>query len=273
MSTDRLTRLQQRLAADIQANGEPAPPWVRFPSYGRYCLGWRMGSGEDWLELWWHWVDQTLEGPEQRLAYLKRHGPAPASWDQVVQSVLTGESGPGDLEPEATECLRVLGLIQPDAAYTNWLAQIAGERPVWADFDTPAKAARYDERTLSFWCRSFSEDRARVPDTDCPTEWRAFVACARSGALLEPEPPTEQGWVALALHLAATGTAPPPWVLGLGVEAYTDSLEPDARYADAWAHWVFGVFEDRVDWEAYLVQWEAVPEGWARVIGEHILFV
>jgi uncharacterized damage-inducible protein DinB len=34
-----------RLASLLDANGDLAPPWAKFPNYERGTIGWRMGSG------------------------------------------------------------------------------------------------------------------------------------------------------------------------------------------------------------------------------------
>ena len=43
---------RSRLREHLDPHGDLAPPWERFPHYERYTIGWRMGSGEDWLGLW-----------------------------------------------------------------------------------------------------------------------------------------------------------------------------------------------------------------------------
>jgi N-glycosidase YbiA len=31
------------------------PPWLKYPDIGRYSIGWRMGSGEDYIGTWGSW--------------------------------------------------------------------------------------------------------------------------------------------------------------------------------------------------------------------------
>jgi hypothetical protein len=71
---------RSRLPEHLDANGDLAPPWERFPTYERYTIGWRMGAGEDWLGLWHVFLKGLESSPEVRLAYLRRHLPAPISW-------------------------------------------------------------------------------------------------------------------------------------------------------------------------------------------------
>lgn len=37
------------------------PPWIAFPSYGRYSLGWRMGAGESYLMAFFKWRSQLSD--------------------------------------------------------------------------------------------------------------------------------------------------------------------------------------------------------------------
>ena len=57
---------------------ELPPPWLRYPDMRAGAIGWRMGSGEDYLKAWWNWAEQ-LPQPE-RQDYLMRQRPIPADW-------------------------------------------------------------------------------------------------------------------------------------------------------------------------------------------------
>ncbi len=271
MTDERAARLDKWLEEEVAANGELSPPWVKFPTYGRGSLGWRMGAGEHWLELWWLWMSRLPSERQERLGYLKRHGAAPEVWGDVVWTVLTCAAAE-ELEQSQVGEIRSLGLIADDAAYLNWRAGELDERPVWELFDGPAEAVRYADRELTFWCRLVSEDRARAEIEEPPAAWRAFFDTARTGRFGESVPDVGQGWARLAFQLAAEATAPPPWMLGVELEAFTDSLDMDAGYVDAWGNWAFGVFESRRDWEAYLSKWEKPTTKWLGFIAENVIF-
>ena len=43
------------------------PPWLAYPEYERYSLGWRMGSGEDYLDRFVSWFEAL--GEKEREIY------------------------------------------------------------------------------------------------------------------------------------------------------------------------------------------------------------
>jgi hypothetical protein len=77
-----------RLPGYLDENGDLPPPWERLPTFEFHTMGWRMGKGEDWLRLWTVFLEQLGPELEPRLAYLKRHPPAPIIWASSVYHVL-----------------------------------------------------------------------------------------------------------------------------------------------------------------------------------------
>ena len=60
------------------------PPWVAFPEYPRYSMGWRMGGGEDY----WHEYSDWL--PTLNITELKNYMttyPEPGDWDGFYEKV------------------------------------------------------------------------------------------------------------------------------------------------------------------------------------------
>src|SRR5262245_15804092 len=119
---------RDRVAENLNADGDLDPPWERFPHYERYTIGWRMGSGEDWLHMWYRFLEDFDPTFEARLAYLRRHPPAPMNWSERVYGVLypsAPEEDPEEEEDQAPKQRRAgllhLGLIASDAAYSIWL--------------------------------------------------------------------------------------------------------------------------------------------------------
>jgi hypothetical protein len=66
------------IARELEAHGEPLPPWMKYPHIPRYSIGWRMGYGEDYMMLWHRWsrkLDQI-----GLVAYFKKYAPLPVRW-------------------------------------------------------------------------------------------------------------------------------------------------------------------------------------------------
>jgi hypothetical protein len=61
------------------------PPWEAFPMIPRGSIGWRMGSGEDYIGDWYRWI-QALTLPQFE-AYQARH-PAPGPWQSIYINCL-----------------------------------------------------------------------------------------------------------------------------------------------------------------------------------------
>ena len=53
------------------------PPWLAYPEYERYSLGFRMGSGEDYLDRFVSWFEAL--GEKERETYRARF-PEPFTW-------------------------------------------------------------------------------------------------------------------------------------------------------------------------------------------------
>ena len=66
----------------------PLPPlWLRYPEISRYSLGWQSGSGGEYREQWFGWLESL--SVEEYTDYLKMF-PAPLSWrnywrDEVLE--------------------------------------------------------------------------------------------------------------------------------------------------------------------------------------------
>jgi protein-tyrosine-phosphatase/N-acetylglutamate synthase-like GNAT family acetyltransferase len=69
--------LVRGVAAELAAHGTLVPPWIKHPDLPRRSLGWRMGAGEWYLDVWRHWWQGVDEAG--RAAYRARW-PAPDAW-------------------------------------------------------------------------------------------------------------------------------------------------------------------------------------------------
>lgn len=277
-----------RLREHLDSHGDIAPPWERFPDYERHTLGWRMGAGEDWMGLWTVFLDQLPPDPETRIAYLRRHPPAPISWADAVYDVLhpadRGDHG-GDEEPDPDEddlvevdpqvaaqrrtALLEQGLIASDVAFATWLRQQNGVRWPWETDPTPERAARYGTRAFWFWSRQVAELRKGSGWTPpaVPDAWSACAHALQSGDAGPVDP--RLGLLSLARMLCA-GHVKPPWQLGLDPADFVDSFDDDMGYVDAFRLWGMSAFDDAQQLRRYLEATQ-MPPGWEAWIADQFL--
>jgi hypothetical protein len=256
---------RQRLPEHLDANGDLAPPWERFPTYERYTIGWRMGVGESWLSMWRVFLDDLAPDFAVRLGYLRRHQPAPVNWWEMVYQVLHPSASDAQQEEEEAErrdALRQAGLIASDVAYPTWRAQQRDVRWPWEDAETPEHMARYWTRDFWFWSRRVVELR-NTPDWRrpmVPEQWQVCAEPLKTGEVRSPDP--GKGLLTLARMLCA-GRVLPPWQLGLTPGDFTDSFADDMGYVDAFRLWGMSCFDDREQVQRYLAA-GAAPAVWRR---------
>ena len=251
---------EDHLEEKLDANGDLAPPWVMFPTYERYTIGWRMGSGESWLSYVHAFLQHELgPEPEARRAWLQRHRPAPFTWANWVLHVIGQDVD--EIDQACLDALVVEGLIAPDAGYRCYLDE-TDRSPPWTWDGPPIEAARYGTRVLAFWCRSWHEGEsgATAPTgAEVPEPWAEFVAILTRAR--EPALRPDDGLESLAQALAA-GSPPAPWCLGLDVSSFADTYDDDMGYADAFRLWLSCAFDDRPSFEIYAATQPAPPDPW-----------
>lgn len=258
MSFDHDAHYRERLAKEADEHGDIAPPWVKFPTYTRRTIGWRMGCGEDWFMFWNYFIGTLNEARGDRLAYFKRQRPAPRTWADSVLLNLDSRAfafRPGESSvPIAQEIswLYQEGLVSDDIAYENWRAQLDGPpsllegEPVTRE--NLISLTRILPRELFFYAR-YNADEGR--EVTLPKAWRAL-------------PPVEEGRARLAMELLRSPWPPGPWTLGCAAGA-SDDDDDAVSYGRAWRAWVGAVFDDAPSWDAYLERIEPAPEGWAAL--------
>ncbi|HET9955983.1 MAG TPA: hypothetical protein VFQ61_15855 [Polyangiaceae bacterium] len=257
---------RQRLASHLDENGDLEPPWARFPDYERYCMGWRMGSGEDWLGLWHVFVEQLPRDEASRLAYLRRHPPAPINWADHVENVLRlsplddadeDEEPPDEPTPARLEELEQLGLIGSDVAFKTWLERQRSEISwPWRHSETPETAARYSTRPLWFWSRQIAQLRPTLALPELPPAWRICEQPLLTGSLASIDP--NRGLQSLAL-LSCAGNVRPPWQFGLSLSDFRDSFDDDMPYVDAFRLWAISCMDDIAQLTQLCEQLDAPP--------------
>jgi hypothetical protein len=267
---------RDRLAEHLDGNGDLPPPWERFPNYERYTIGWRMGAGEDWLSYWHVFLDALAPDFEVRLAYLRRHPPAPVNWADHVYAVLhpsvrdSDNEGDDSGETQRRAELLQLGLIASDAAYPVWLRQQQGVRWPWEYGETPETVARYWTRDFWFWSRQVAGLRV-ADDWKQPTVPEGWEPCAEPLATgLVRTPDLRRGLLTLAQMLAA-GRVVPPWEFGLGIDTFAGSFELDMGYTDAFRLWGMSAFDDREQMQSLLGD-SGPPASWHTWVSEHFYF-
>jgi hypothetical protein len=245
------------------------PPWVEFPTYERYSMGWRMGSGEGYMGEWSVFLE-GLPDYASRLNYLQRHRPAPLNWCGTVEQVLDPESdrefGYEYSEAQILEFLN-LKLIDYDAAYSTWLMQQETIAFPWKDGDDPIETARYWTRDFWFFSRQLNAARVQAFEMpEIPQPWQRFESQILTGQLGPVE--AQQGLLTLAQMFCA-GSVLPPWELGLKVEDVEDSFELEMGYADAYRLWIMSSFDDDRMLRQLLSD---VPSAWEAWIEEQMMF-
>ena len=268
-------RYRDRLPNHLDEMGDLPPPWEKFPHFEHNSMGWRMGDGEDWLRLWHLFLEQLGPGFEVRLAYLRRHPPAPVVWAASVYHALYSQSGrepkPEDddvaeaLVAERRDSLLKQGLLASDIAYPTWLRQQRGIVWPWAYERTARKTARHYRRELWFWSRQIAglrEGPSWAPPK-VPVGWRSCASALETGKVGRLD--LRQGLISLAQMLSA-GRVQPPWQLGLELSDFADSFENDMGYVDAFRLWGQSVFDDLQQLRLYLDATQVTPdwEAWAQ---------
>jgi hypothetical protein len=227
-----------------------------------------MGEGEDWLGLWHVFLESLDPAYEARLAYLRRHPPAPLTWADAVHHVLYPSSGRTERDDEDEEqlvdaqrdVLQQAGLVASDIAYSTWLSQQQGVRWPWDFAKSPEEAARYWTRDSWFWSRQVDALRS-APGWEppkVPGRWQPCAEPLRSGEARSPD--LRKGLLSLAQILSA-GKVIPPWRLDLSFTDFADSFEMDMGYVDAFRLWGMSAFDDREQLQRYFTVTEA-PEAW-----------
>lgn len=251
------------------------PPWQNFPTYERYTIGWRMGTGEDYLHNWRRFLKTVPVDYSKRLNYLRQHKPAPFSWGDVVLEVLYPHQkrdafGCSDSEIKQ---LQELGLVEADSAYNIWRHQQTELVFPWSfSVDiTPEEAARYHTREFWFFSRYLKENRDQVRLVNIPSAWQSLQTPLETGQLADiSTTETKEGLFTLAKMLCA-GDIQPPWHLGLTSDDFKDSFELDMGYTDAYQLWMMSAFDDDRLFNEMLAKY-AIPNNWTDWISEHAHF-
>jgi hypothetical protein len=86
---DGMQRIVREALEEIEqqqpSDGRMRPPWLEFPTYERFCLGWRMGPGEDYILGFDAFFSALSE--EESSAY-KKEFPEPSGWSGYYAEVL-----------------------------------------------------------------------------------------------------------------------------------------------------------------------------------------
>ena len=66
------------LKEELKINNPPLPLWLKYPDIPRYSIGWRMGYGEYYRDLWWMWAES--QSNNDLIHYFKKFVPIPMEW-------------------------------------------------------------------------------------------------------------------------------------------------------------------------------------------------
>jgi hypothetical protein len=265
------------------AEREPIPPWERYPSLGRYSLGWRMGSGESYWMRWSAFMTAQVHGADEAIAYFGRHALAPRTWRDVVAGYLSPDDAEldddGQLSPAVAAQIEAAGLVGDDVAYPTFVRNAEREGGMTAPWtwrvadEGPDPAFRYCVRELGWWTRwlvSACGDRAAwlAAQPPAPAAWAALLPAVlgTEDRNVGPWRDLGAGSAVLVRAMLVHGALPPPW---LGAHPPLEALDwnDDANNRDRWAWWVFDTFEDIASWRAYLDRWPP-PADWEQALRE-----
>jgi len=251
-------------------NYKLAPPWEKFPTYEKYTIGWRMGTGESYRYEWWEYIESLPKDYNSRLKYLQYFRPAPINWSNCVLNVLYPEIETDEVSSFEIEKLLKLNLIGYDAAYQTWIKQQTDIAWPWSIFNDPIEATRYSTRDFWFFSRQFSGIRNKI-DLDnikIPESWNIVKNQLLIGQLGEFN--KKEGLLTLAKMLCS-GSIVPPWKLDLKLKDFKDSFEIDMGYSDAYRLWIMSAFDDDKMLRSMISKTE-IPKEWETWINEHAWF-
>ncbi|MCB9741920.1 MAG: hypothetical protein H6741_23370 [Alphaproteobacteria bacterium] len=255
---------RELIELERDAQGDLPPPWARFPGYTRTTLGWRMGHGEEYRWAHEHWFKAQGWDREGRIAYFRRHPPAPYTWADALGQHLDGEDA---LEAEA---LAELGLVAEDVAAGTWALRHAPAFRPWSSRDEPVTYAWLHARELAFFCRWAAGLRAEgslqawLDEQPPPPAWQAFGRALLGDLAVAKAAPMEQGWRRVMLECGARGAAPPPWSPGVPAPNRDRVHGREVGYADAWMRLQEASVDDVATWRALRPTWPEAPPAWRR---------
>lgn len=257
----------------LDAHGDIAPPWERFPALTRRTIGWRMGFGEDWMHIWSLFLRELAPDVDARSDYLRRHAPAPVTWADAVYRVLHPDWVRLEESPDVTarryDTLLQHGYLASDVAFETWRRQQQGVRWPWKPGGGPEEAARFRPREFWFSSRQIAGLR-REHGWSCPLVPPAWRPCAHALESGEPGPvDPKEGWLTLAKMLCA-GEVLVPSRLGLEpADVVGDPSEGHTSYADAFCLWAASVFDDAEQLRRYLDA-AGAPSAWHDWLGPRL---
>lgn len=265
--------------AEAEIEAEIEPPWAAFPWIQLGSIGWRMGSGEDYMYRWLEYARKAFADVRSALAYLQRHPRAPRRWASFLVSWLEplARTNPGDAVVIDRAQVGALGLVGDDVAYPVFVrnAMRDGGMPApwsWYVAESPAKGWRYVTRVIGWWARWMAtEGDGREAWLEAqaapPAAWASVIAAVRErrgDAWTTLDGGAERLIPAAVLH----GALPPPWLGGHGPReaiVWDDELADDV---DRWAWWLFATIDDPASWRGYLERWPP-PTAWQATLENH----
>lgn len=108
---------EEELARELQSDEAPLPPWRKHPELERYSMGWRMGYGESYMDVWRYWA--KARSREELVEYFRRYAPVPVEWADWVAYKLKLDMDPR-APRTAVEQVAAAGLVELDAWLKYW---------------------------------------------------------------------------------------------------------------------------------------------------------
>lgn len=122
--------LASDLEEELKINNPPLPLWLKHPEIERYSIGWRMGYGEWYKEMWWLWAES--QSHDDLTNYFKKFAPIPVEWADWVAHQLFEKDSQDEEERDYQEYkernkllvkkLSQIGLVNFDK-WSEWYSQ------------------------------------------------------------------------------------------------------------------------------------------------------
>ncbi len=230
------------------------------------------GHGEEWLILWSLFLEQLAPDSATRVAYLRRHAPAPIPWADSAYGVLhpawvQGREADRAAAAQRRAALLEQGFIASDVAFTNWLRRQKEMRWPW-ERGTPEQTARHGTREFWFISRQIAALR-KAGGWKCPSVPKTWRACARALESGDTGPLDPRSGLLTLARMLCAGQVQAPWQLGLGLADFAGSVENDMGYVDAFRLWVRSAFDDAQQLRLYLEATRPPSEWEAWVAAQH----
>ena len=128
--------IKKAIEQELIGREDLLPPWIKYPGMPRFSIGWRMGNGESYNDMWNEWIQHLDQG--QKIAYFRKYAPIPTDFLTLV-----------------AEAFGFTDIIEEILSRKG---EFAGIR--WLEQQKLANYEKFMEYYTGFWNKSASSDEA-----------------------------------------------------------------------------------------------------------------